>query len=230
MLHPVEKQQLAWIAGVLRKRTVNRIEPVANNSKAPPTAREGTLNMSTVTIRQISAADVDAFRQVRLEALRCEPASYASTHDEWAALPIEAWQRRLNDPVFVAFQNGEPVGLMGLLREAPARSAHRATIVMVYVRKILRGSGVAKDLLDTVESYARGVGVTQLELTVSVENPVATSFYQREGFIEVGRIPDWFIHEGKGIDDVLMVRRMAHSSRQSARGPTSSLLAAPSER
>lgn len=183
------------------------------------------MNAQAITIRRISAADVDAFQQVRLEALRCEPASYASTHDEWASLPIEAWQRRLNDPVFVAFQDGEPIGLIGLLREAPARSAHRAQIVMVYVRKSLRGSGVARDLLTTVESYARGIGVTQLELTVSIENPVAIGFYLREGFIEVGRVPNWFIHEGKGIDDVLMVRRVAHSSRRSTRDPSSSLLA-----
>jgi GNAT superfamily N-acetyltransferase len=188
------------------------------------------MNAQAITIRRISAADVDAFRQVRLEALRCEPASYASTQDEWASLPIEAWQRRLNDPVFVAFQDGEPIGLIGLLREAPARSAHRAQIVMVYVRKSLRGSGVARDLLNTVESYARDIGVTQLELTVNAENPVATGFYLREGFFEVGRIPDWFLHEGNGTDHILMVRRVARSSLRSARAPSSSLLTAPSEK
>jgi GNAT superfamily N-acetyltransferase len=166
------------------------------------------MNAHIITIRRIAAPDVDAFRRIRLEALRCEPASFASSHDEWASLPIEAWQQRLNNPVFVAFQNDEPVGLIGLLRETRARSAHRATIVMVYVRKSLRGCGLAKDLLDTVESYALGIGVTQLELTVSAENPVATGFYLREGFVDVGRIPDGFIHEGKGIDDVLMVRRL----------------------
>ena len=188
------------------------------------------MNAHAITIRRISTADVDAFRQVRLEALRCEPASYASTHDEWASLPIEAWERRLNDPVFVAFKNEEPVGLIGLLREGPARSAHRAMIVMVYVRKRLRGSGIAKDLLDTVDCYARDIGVTQLELTVSAENPVATDFYLREGFLEVGRIPDWFLHEGKGTDHILMVRRVARSCLRSTRAPSSSLLTAPSEK
>jgi ribosomal protein S18 acetylase RimI-like enzyme len=38
---------------------------------------------------------------------------------------------------------------------------------------------------------------------------VAISFYRREGFGETGRIPAGFIHEGREIDDVLMVRRLA---------------------
>lgn len=162
-----------------------------------------------ITIRRIAAPDLDAFQRIRLEALRCEPASFASTHDEWESLSSEAWRQRLSDPVFVAFQNDEPVGLIGLLREPRNRTVHRATIVMVYVRKSLRGRGLAKDLLDTIENYARGIGVTQLELTVSAESPAAIRFYHREGFVDVGRIPGAFFHKGKEIDDVLMVRRLA---------------------
>jgi ribosomal protein S18 acetylase RimI-like enzyme len=80
---------------------------------------------------------------------------------------------------------------------------------MVYLRKDFRRSGLAKSLLDMVAKFAWDIGVTQLELTVSVENPVAISFYRREGFGETGRIPAGFIHEGREIDDVLMVRRLA---------------------
>ncbi|MCY1556481.1 Acetyltransferase (GNAT) domain protein [compost metagenome] len=79
---------------------------------------------------------------------------------------------------------------------------------MVYVRKSLRGRGVASDLFSTVENYARDIGVTQLELTVSAENSVAIGFYLREGFIEIGRIPGGFIYKSKEIDEVLMARRL----------------------
>ncbi len=119
------------------------------------------------------------------------------------------WRQRLNDPVFAIFQDGDPIGLIGLVRERLPRAAHRASITMVYIRKNFRGSGLAKSLLDTVAKFAWDIGVTQLELTVSSENPVAISFYRREGFVEIGRIPAGFIHEGREIDDVLMVRRLA---------------------
>ena len=163
---------------------------------------------NTMTIRRIEAAEVDAFKRIRLEALGSEPSAYASSYDDWATLPDEEWRRRLNDPVFVAFQNGEPVGIIGLLRQGAAKMAHRATIIMVYVRKSLRGTGLARALLSVVAEYARDIGIRQLELTVSAENPVAIRFYQREGFIEVGRIPGGFLQEGREINDVIMARRI----------------------
>lgn len=43
---------------------------------------------------------------------------------------------------------------------------------------------------------------------VSAENPAAIRFYLREGFSEVGRIPAGFLHDGREIDDVMMVRRL----------------------
>ena len=163
---------------------------------------------NSVTIRRLDVADVDIFKRVRLEALRCEPAFYASSYEDWAGLSTEEWQKRLNDPVFVAFQGGEPVSITGLLRQRAAKMAHRATIVMVYVRMSLRGTGLARDLLNVAADYARDIGIRQLELAVSAENAVAMRFYRREGFVEVGRIPGGFFQEGREIDDVMMVRRI----------------------
>jgi len=163
---------------------------------------------SGATIRRIEAADMDAFRRIRLEALRSEPSFYASSYEDWAALSDEEWQQRLHDPVFVAFLDEEPVGITGLLRQRASKMAHRATIIMVYVRKNLRGTGLARDILNIVADYARDSGIVQLELAVSAENPAARRFYAREGFMEVGRIPGGFLHEGQEIDDIMMVRRL----------------------
>lgn len=160
------------------------------------------------TFKRMDAADLDAFRRIRLEALRAEPSCYASSYDDWASLSEQEWLQRLNDPIFGAFIDNEPVGLTGLLRQRASKMAHRATLVMVYVRKSLRGTGLAGKLLATVTDYARDIGIVQLELAVSAENPAATRFYQREGFIEVGRIPGGMLYDGRAIDDVMMVRRM----------------------
>ena len=166
------------------------------------------MNGNGITIRHISANEFDIFRQIRLEALRAEPSSFASSAEDWEALPDEEWSRRLNDPVFVAFQDDEPVGVMGLLRQRSSKMAHRATLIMVYVRKGLRGVGLAKDLLDTVIAHALTEGVVQLELVVSAENPKAIRFYHREGFSEIGRIPGGVRHNGREIDDLMMARRL----------------------
>lgn len=163
----------------------------------------------TVSIRLLGPGDLEIFRRIRLEALRAEPDSFASSAEDWEKLPDDEWLRRLTDnPVFVAFRADEPVGIMGLLRQHASRMAHRATVVMVYVHGSLRGSGVARLLLAAVIDYARSEGIRQLELSVSAENAAAIAFYRRERFEAVGRIPGGCIRNGREVDDLIMVRRI----------------------
>ncbi|MQB41177.1 GNAT family N-acetyltransferase [Rhizobium sp. ICMP 5592] len=166
------------------------------------------MSASGITIRHLNTGEFGIFRRIRLEALRAEPSSFASSVEDWEVLSDEEWRRRLSDPVFVAFRDDQPVGVMGLLRQRSSKMAHRATLIMVYVRKDLRGVGLAKDLLDTVVTYALSEGIVQIELVVSSENPKAIGFYRREGFSEIGRIPGGVVHDGKEIDDIMMARRL----------------------
>lgn len=166
------------------------------------------MNHQIANVRRIGSNEVELFKRIRLEALQLEPASFASSYEDWTKLSDDEWHRRLESPVFVAFLNEEPVGITGLLRQSASKMAHRATIVMVYVRAGLRGKGVAKDLLEAVVAYAVAHGVQQLELSASAENQSALRFYRREGFVEAGRIPGGFVHEGRQVDDIIMVRRL----------------------
>lgn len=166
--------------------------------------------MAFSAIHLLGPEDVEVFRRIRLEALRSEPASFASSAEDWERLPDEEWRRRVTgNPIFVAFQDESPVGIMGLIRERSSKTAHRATIVMVYVQKRYRGTGLSRKLLYKVIVHARETGVRQLELAASVENPAAIRFYRNEGFREIGRIPGGFVHDGREIDEILMVRRIA---------------------
>lgn len=160
-------------------------------------------------IRLLGPDDLAAFKQIRLEALRLEEALFGSSLSDWQRLDDAAWRERLTaNAVFVAFRSGEPAGIMGLSRQRPVKMAHRATVIMVYVRASERGNGLAGELLRAVEAHARGEGILQLELTVSSENPVAQRFYERMGYREMGRIPAGVIDRGREIDDVLMFRRI----------------------
>ncbi len=164
--------------------------------------------MKRVSIRGIAPDEIDVFRTIRLEALRLEPASFASRFEDWQFLSDEEWRQRLQDPVFVAFSSDEPVGIMRLVRFRPRKMAHRATLVSVYVRKSERGTGIASSLLRATMDHATGLGVLQMELAVNAENSAALRFYKRQGFIEVGRIPGGVLDAAREIDDVIMVRRL----------------------
>lgn len=154
--------------------------------------------------------DFEVFKRIRLEALRVCPEAFASTLADWESLPDEEWRRRLaNNPVVVSFSGDEPVGIMGLMRQQASKMAHRATIIMVYVRDTERGGERAVAMLDLLLDRARASGISQVELAVSAENPAAIRFYRREGFHEIGRIPAGFLHEGREIDEIMMARRLA---------------------
>jgi ribosomal protein S18 acetylase RimI-like enzyme len=170
---------------------------------------KATYDETSNVIRRLDSEDVDVFRRIRIEALRAQPAAFASTVEEWERLSVEEWRRRLTDiAVYVAFRQGVPVGIMGLMRQQASKMAHRATVIMVYVREAERGLGVATDLMKLLAAEARLAGIRQLELAVSVENPSAIRFYQREDFAEIGRIPGAIAHDGRDIDEILMARRI----------------------
>ncbi|QLL64234.1 GNAT family N-acetyltransferase (plasmid) [Sinorhizobium mexicanum] len=159
-------------------------------------------------IRRLSVKDVDVFRRIRLEALSHEPFSFASVFGDWVHLSDRQWRQHLDQPVFVAFLSGQPVGMMGLRFERARKMAHRAKLVSVYVRKCERGTGIAANLLHDVAGHARDHGVLQLELAVNAENSAAIHFYQRHGFVEVGRIPNGFQGHGAESDELIMVLRL----------------------
>jgi RimJ/RimL family protein N-acetyltransferase len=160
-------------------------------------------------IRLLTHNDVEAFRAIRLEALREEPAAFASTAADWERLSLDEWRNRLAESsVFVAFQKDEPVGIIGLAPQRPSKMAHRATIIMVYVRNGVRGAGIAASLLRAIIDHALARGIRQLELMVSAENRKAQAFYRHAGFAEIGRVPGALMHEGKEIDEIMMVRRI----------------------
>lgn len=93
-----------------------------------------SIDQQTV-IRRLSADEVDIFRRIRLEALSQESASFANVYEDWIRFSDEEWRQHLDQPVFVAFLDGQPVGMMGLRFHLARRFSHRATIVSVYVRK-----------------------------------------------------------------------------------------------
>ncbi|MER9327142.1 GNAT family protein [Mesorhizobium sp. M0488] len=162
-----------------------------------------------MALKLLDPDDFEIFKRIRLEALRTVPEAFASSAADWESLPDEEWRRRLtNTPVVVSFQDQEPVGLMGLMRQQAGKMAHRATIVMVYLRGSERGGGHAVAMLNLLLDHARTLHIRQVELAVSAENQAAIRFYLREGFHEIGRIPGALLHEGREIDEIMMARRL----------------------
>lgn len=179
----------------------------------------------TVTIRRLTPADVDAYRELRLLALRTSPTAFGSSYEEEAALRRTAFSSRLDGQaelqLFGAFAGEALVGMVGLGRLTARKEHHRAEVRSMFVRPEARGAGVGRQLLVHALRIADGMaGLRQVTLTVTAGNDSARRLYEAHGFALYGRLPEALLVDGTYYDDVLMVRRGADEETRLAATPT----------
>lgn len=145
--------------------------------------------MSDVDLRRLTAADVAAFRALRLEAMTAEPESFGTDIAEERERTVETSAASLTDnALFGAYVDGELVGMAGFHRMKPLREQHKGTVWSMYVRASARGLGLGGRLLRAVIEHAR-TEVEVLNLVVVSTNTAAVALYERHGFRRWGLEP-----------------------------------------
>lgn len=140
-------------------------------------------------IRPLQPDDVDAYRQVRLDALRLHPDAFGAAYEDEVQLDRAVVMVRLSAPHFCrfgAFATGELVGLAGLQIHTGAKERHKARLFSMYVDRAHRSSGLAEQLIVAVIAGAREGGALVLQLTVAAHNAPAQRLYRRMGFSVYG--------------------------------------------
>lgn len=170
--------------------------------------------MSTeITIRLIRADEGEALRDLRLEAVRSCPIAF--TDDEAETLAMD-WNERAaacagaaSQAMFLAEQDGMPVGMTGVYRHDGAKTRHGCGIWGVYVKPEFRGRRIAEKLVQAaVDWAARQDGVTIVRLMVTVGNDAAVACYRRCGFEISGTEIAATRVDGLENDEYLMYRRL----------------------
>lgn len=165
-----------------------------------------------VEVRRLGAADAPAYREVRLAALRADPAAFITTAEEYAAQTPETVAARLtgeDSATFGAFVDGELVGILTVARETRERLLHRANVFGVAVLPAARGQGCGDALLRAGIACVGGwAGVTALHLGVMASQVAARRLYERHGFVAWGVQPDAVRVDGITLAEVHMVREM----------------------
>lgn len=83
---------------------------------------------------------------------------------------------------------GRVVGTVQLDRAGKANGRHRAEVQKLIVHSAARGRGIARRLMEAIETAARSDGRTTLHLDTEAASP-AEQVYQRLGWQRVGEIP-----------------------------------------
>lgn len=134
-------------------------------------------------VERLLPDDWARFRQVRQQALRSDPDTFAASAHRWLSdLDVEArWRERLEAvATYVASLDGTDVGTAGVSGE------HE--LLGMWVAPAARGTGVAARLVDAV---ARDVPAgTPLHLRVMAGNDVGVRFCTRCGFVLTDPEPD----------------------------------------
>jgi GNAT superfamily N-acetyltransferase len=141
----------------------------------------------TSSVRHCSIDDASLLRGIRLEALLDSPQAYGSTYEEcrtWADRHWRALCREWN--YYIAEDKGRVVGVAS----GGKNELHPGTrwLYGMYVSPASRGEGIAEQLVDVVEQWARKEGVDALYLHVSEPMLRARAFYERVGFNATGEV------------------------------------------
>jgi ribosomal protein S18 acetylase RimI-like enzyme len=155
-------------------------------------------------VRPLGAADVDAFRRIRLEALRLHPEAFGSAYEDEVQLDRTRFAERLAAARFTrfgGFAEDDLVGLVGLQVRAGAKERHKGHLFSMYVDAAHRRSGLSEQLVKAVIAGARDASVALVHLSVSSNNTNAKRFYRRMGFTVYGverrslKVGDQFLDE-----------------------------------
>lgn len=159
-----------------------------------------------VHCRRLEEADAPAFRALRLESLANHPEAFGSTYAQQAAKNLADYAQMLaNGCWFGAYEDEILVGMVAFVRSEEAKGRHRGFVYAVYVSPEHRGRGIARALMQALETHARRL-VRQLHLTVMVNNADALKLYSGLGYERYGTDPRLIELAGAFLDAYLMVK------------------------
>lgn len=150
-----------------------------------------------LSLRLLTEADWEAYRELRLEMLADAPDYFWATLADVEHYTEQTWRERASGPQthLQALADGQPVGALSIdwigYTEDTLLDEDTVNIVSVYVRPGHRGRGVVAALLAGVDEVMRQAGRSRQLLETTEDNVSGRRAYERLGFVETGhRSPD----------------------------------------
>lgn len=163
--------------------------------------------MNEFTVRLASPGDAAALVQLARE-VGSEPEGWLISTSDWRGAGDErrylrSLRRSRDAAVFVAEAPEGIVGRLSVGRDPHPASSHVADLGLM-VAKSHRRRGIGRALLERTVEWARGTGVTKLELHVFPYNEAAIRLYESFGFRREGLRERHYRRDGELVDAVLM--------------------------
>lgn len=142
------------------------------------------------TLRPITPEDLEAYKEIRLRALRDAPLAFGSTFLRESRFSEAEWLERIarsdgkTGIAILALDDDVPCGLVGgfLDRTDPGTAA----LVSMWVAPSHRQRGIGRALVEAASEWAASRGARAVTLMVTSTNDEARRFYAGLGFALTG--------------------------------------------
>ena len=170
-----------------------------------------------IQIRPIRPTDLQAYKALRLEALKSHPEAFGSDYSEQVNEPDSFWEARIRSSldgrasrIVVAADDSTNhlAGMAGAFRDEGIKTRHSATLVAVYVAPRYRGHRLADAIVHEILAWCAAADVRILRLAVATTNVPAIRCYHRCGFQICGLQPEVIRVGDTYHDELLMWRRV----------------------
>jgi GNAT superfamily N-acetyltransferase len=141
-------------------------------------------------IRRVESGDWRRLRDVRLRALATDPDAFLETVEVARTFPAARWRQRAQPSdrhvTFVHDREGAFDAMVSAFTDDASETVH---LVGMWVAPDLRGSGIARELVECVLEWSRRRGSSRVVLAVERENTRAARLYEKCGFVELDAPP-----------------------------------------
>lgn len=137
-----------------------------------------------MTIRILTAADIEPYKRLLLNGLQAHSALFRISPED-AGEPFAPFGSNQPDAFTLGafLEEQQLVGTVSFGRETRAKSRHKGLIYRMYVSAEVSGRGIGRRLLQEAIRRAKEIGgVEQINLTVVGANDKAKRLYSSEGF------------------------------------------------
>jgi ribosomal protein S18 acetylase RimI-like enzyme len=176
----------------------------------PPFFRDNYSHMITIT--RLPESRWSDYRDLRLEALKIEPATFGSAYEEELPLPEAEWRRRMQNALFAvedSLPDSRPVGIIVCMRNNRVKTSHICNIYSVYLDDGYRGRGIGNLLMEAaLAEINKMAGVVKIELAVNPTQKAAEHLYRKYGFRVTGRVKKALCVNGKFYDELMMEKHL----------------------
>lgn len=139
----------------------------------------GSARLVGVLIRRVLPDDWELWRDIRLEALRSDPAEFGSTLAREQEFDEAHWRDTLSRGLKVVAEDPHPVGLVACSPEQDWLALYS-----MWVGPGHRGQGLGGALVKEVLDYAAEQRFPRVRLRVWAANHSARRLYSRMGFVD----------------------------------------------